>query len=1026
MTDKNSIGKPERATQNRVIQLFQKQLGYTYLGNWEYENRTLPVEEDRLSRFLIEQQGYSKVLVQKAVDRLLKECRNLSGGLYETNKKIYHFLRYGIDAREELGQNKDTLWLINWEEPHKNDFAIAEEVTVVGKKTVRPDLVLYVNGIALGIIELKSAKVSLEEGIRQNRRNQRDDYVPRFFTSMQLVFAGNDTQGLRYGTTKTAEKYFLKWKEENETDFDYVLDKYLSILCEKERFLELIHDFIVFDKGTKKICRPNQYFGIKAAHQHVRARQGGILWHTQGSGKSLTMVWLTKWIRERVDNSRVLIITDREELDDQIQKLFTGVEETVKRIGYHENGKKNNYPGGGGKELIDVLDRSDHWLICSLVHKFGRHKEEGDFDAYIEALQKHIHNDFRAKGDIYVFVDECHRTQSGKLHAAMKMILPDALFIGFTGTPLLKKDKQKSIEVFGPYIGNPYKFDEAVEDGVVLDLLYEARDVEQFITDQQSIDEWFEAETQGLTDVAKTELKKRWGTMQKVLGSKSRLEKIVFDIVKDFKTRPRLAEGNGNAMLVSGSIYQACKYYELFQGSGLKECAIITSYQPHHGDIKNETTGEGTPTEKLLKYEVYQKMLKGKSTEDFEAVVKNLFKTEPARMKLLIVVDKLLTGFDAPSATYLYIDKSMQDHGLFQAICRVNRVHDESKEYGYIIDYKDLFRSLHRSITDYTSGAFDDYDPDDVKGLLTDRYTAARERLDTALETVIAICEPVYPREDHHFIRYFCGNTEDANDLKAHEEKRLVLYKAVAALIRAYANIANELHKIGFSKEKAAKVKQEVKYYSDLRDTIKEASRDRIDLKVYEPGMRQLMDMYLDAKSSKKISDFENKSLVELILKVSEPEGEEMVSKKEQEAMSEKIENNIRRVIIEESQTNPKFYEKMSSLLGELVKQRKEQSLAYQEYLERIKKLAEEVESPSISSYPAKVNTKARQALYDNLEQNEILALALDQVILTEKLDGWRDGGIKEKKLRMAVHALLRDEEQTAQLMDIIKAQREY
>jgi type I restriction enzyme, R subunit len=236
-----------------------------------------------------------------------------------------------------------------------------------------------------------------------------------------------------------------------------------------------------------------------------------------------------------------------------------------------------------------------------------------------------------------------------------------------------------------------------------LDLLYEARDVEQFITDQQSIDEWFEAETKGLTDVAKVELKKRWGTMQKVLGSKSRLEKIVFDIVKDFKIKPRLSTGEGNAMLVSGSVYAACKYYELFQNAGFKNCAIITSYQPHHADIKGEETGEDNPTDKLLKYEVYSKMLNGKTTEDFEAEAKAKFIKEPSKMKLLIVVDKLLTGFDAPSASYLYIDKKMQDHGLFQAICRVNRIDTEDKEYGYIIDYKDLFKSLQNSIQDYTS-----------------------------------------------------------------------------------------------------------------------------------------------------------------------------------------------------------------------------------------------------------------------------------------------------------------------------------
>jgi type I restriction enzyme R subunit len=1009
----NSIGKSERTTQNRIIQLFQKELGYDYLGDWEEQTRIQPIEEDLLYNFLTIKQGYSDTLATKAVNEFAKTANNLSNGLYEANKETYKMLRYGVPVREELGQAKETVWLINWKEWDKNDFAIAEEVTVKGKFDKRPDIVIYVNGIALGVIELKRSKVGVTEGIRQNLDNQKQEFIQKFFTTMQYVLAGNDTQGMRYGTIETSEKYYLQWKEESNSEYEYILDKHIAQMCEKERFLELIHDFVVYDKGIKKLCRPNQYFGIKAAHTNVRTKQGGIIWHTQGSGKSLTMVWLTKWIRENVDDSRVLIITDREELDDQIEKLFLGVDEKI-------------YRTTSGKDLLNALNAKSPWLICSLVHKFGRQSEEGDYETFIDELKKSLGTDFKAKGNIFVFVDECHRTQSGKLHDAMKSILPDGLFIGFTGTPLLKKDKQKSIEIFGPYIGNPYKFDEAVEDGVVLDLLYEARDVEQFVTDQQSIDDWFEAETKGLNGVAKVELKKRWGTMQKVLGSKSRLEKIVFDIVKDFKIKPRLSTGEGNAMLVSGSIYQACKYYELFQNAGFKECAIITSYQPHHGDIKGEETGESSPTDNLLKYEIYNKMLGSKTTEVFEEEAKTKFKDEPNKMKLLIVVDKLLTGFDAPSATYLYIDKKMQDHGLFQAICRVNRVDTEDKDYGYIIDYKDLFFSLKKSITDYTSGAFDEFDVDDVKGLLTDRYTASKELLETAIETVIAMCEPVHPKDEPNFIRFFCGNTENPEDLSATEEKRVALYKAVVALIRAYSNIANEMHKIGYDEAEAEDIKQQVQYYSDLRETIKQASGDYVDLKRFEPGMRQLMDMYLDAKSSKKLSDLDNKSLVELILHVSEPEGEYLTTKK-QEAVAETIENNVRKVIIEESQTNPKYYEKMSKLLDELIKQRKQETIAYQEYLRKITLLAENIASPSkTNDYPSSLSSSAKRALYDNLDNNEIMALALDNVIQTNKLDGWRDGGIKEKKLRLAINEIIKDDEKTNELMKIIKAQSEY
>jgi len=1011
----NSIGKPERASQNRVIRLFQSELGYTYLGDWEEEVRTQPIEEDILRNYLLEK-GYSLIQAQKAIDKVVKAANNLSSGLYEANKEVYHLLRYGVTIREELGKPKETVWLIDWKDVESNQFAVAEEVTVQGKHTKRPDVVIYVNGIALGVIELKRSKVGVEQGIRQNLDNQKDAFIPKFFTTMQFVMAGNDSRGMRYGTIETPEKYFLSWKEESDKDFDHLLDKHIYLFCEKHKLLEIMHDFVVFDKGKKKLCRPNQYFGVKAAQTNVRTKQGGVLWHTQGSGKSLIMVWLTKWIRENVRDSRVLIITDRQELDDQIQKLFTGVDENI-------------YRTKSGRDLINVLNHKTEMLVCSLVHKFGRNAEDGDYDTFIEELKASLGSDFKAKGEIFVFVDECHRTQSGKLHDAMKMILPDALFIGYTGTPLLKKDKQKSIEIFGPYIGNPYKFDEAVSDGVVLDLLYEARDVEQFVTDQQSIDQWFEAETRGLTDVAKIELKKRWGTMQKVLGSKSRLEKIVFDIVKDFKVTPRLSTGEGNAMLVSGSVFQACKYYELFQNSGFKECAIITSYQPHHGDLKGEETGEDNPTDKLLKYEVYTKMLNGKSTEDFDAEVKAKFIKEPSKMKLLIVVDKLLTGFDAPSATYLYIDKSMQDHGLFQAICRVNRVEKEGKDYGYIIDYKDLFKSLQKSITDYTSQAFDNYDEDDVKGLLKDRHTESKERLETALEALIALCEPVHPKDEPSYIKFFCGNTENPNDIKDTEEKRVGLYKAVVKLIRVYANVANEMHKLGYSDAEANKIKRQVQYYSDLRETIKQASGDYLDFKRFEPGMRQLMDMYLDANSSKKISDFENKSLVDLIVKLGdELSGTPEEQKKgRQTAVAETIENNVRKVINEESQTNPKYYEKMSVLLNGLIQERKQETIDYLNYLEKIKQLAKDVSDPASNvSYPANINSKAKQALYDNLENDEELSIMLDEAVRYNKLDGWRDGGIKEKKLRIEVNKLIKDPQKTMELMDIIKAQSEY
>ena len=715
------VGKPERATQYRVVALFRDKLEYQYLGNWIDREDNRNIEPELLSAFL-KKQGHDESLIWKVLYQLEKAAGDTSKSLYDRNRAVYELLRYGVKVKAEVGENTQTVWLINWKRPLENHFGIAEEVTVPAADAKahvkRPDVVLYVNGIALGVLELKRSTISVAEGIRQNLDNQKKVFIEHFFSTMQFVMAGNDTEGLRYATIQTPEKYYLTWKEASEVENP--LDRALTLLCAKERFLELIHDFIVFDAGIKKLCRHHQYFGVRAAQDHVKRREGGIIWHTQGSGKSLVMVWLTKWLRENEKDARVLIITDRTELDEQIERVFFGVNEQI-------------YRTKSGADLIAKLNATTPWLLCFLIHKFGG-KEDGedvgDIPGYIEEVKKALPPGFKAKGDLYVFVDECHRTQSGVLHDAMKAILPNAMFIGFTGTPLLKADKQRSIEVFGRYI-HTYKFDEAVKDGVVLDLGYEARDIDQNITSQKKIDQWFDAKTKGLTDLAKAQLKQRWGTMQRVLSSKSRLEMIVDDILMDMETRDRLKSGHGNAMLISGSIYQACQFYDLFSKTDLAgKCAIVTSYRPSIATIKGEESGEGQ-TEKLRQYAIYQKMLAEwfneppktaiNKVETFEKEVKKKFLEAPGQMKLLIVVDKLLTGFDAPPATYLYIDKPMQDHGLFQAICRVNRLHSDDKEYGYIIDYKDLFKSLENSVQDYTSGALDGYDKEDVAGLLEDR-----------------------------------------------------------------------------------------------------------------------------------------------------------------------------------------------------------------------------------------------------------------------------------------------------------------
>lgn len=792
------INPIERITQNRIIQLFKDKLGYEYYGNWEEREGNSNIEPKYLERFL-QKQGYTPALIQKAITTAQQLAQTTAGDLYERNKNFYSLLRYGVKARPELGEQFETIFLIDWQNPANNEFGITEEVSLHGKQTRRPDVVLYINGIAIATLELKRGTVDLAESIRQSISNCRETFNEWFYSTVQILFAGNSTQGLRYGAIGTPEKYYLAWKEDEHENEGFKLDKYLQKMCEKSRLLDMLYNTVVFDAGIKKLPRPHQYHGLNAARTFMQRKEGGIIWHTQGSGKSLMMVMLARWILENIPHSRIVLLTDRTELDEQIERVFQDVDiHDIKRT-------------GSGRELMGFLTASRPRLICSLIHKFGN-RGDSDFDAFIKELKE---RPVQTQGEIFVFVDECHRTQGGKLNEAMKTILSNAVFVGFTGTPLLKQDKQTTMDVFGRYI-HTYKFNEAVLDGVVKDLMYEGRDIEQRLSSQNRVDEWFEAKTRGLNDFQKNELKKKWGTMQRLLSSKSRMEKIVQDVLIDFSTKPRLSAETGNAILIAGSIYEACKYYHLFQDTELKSrTGLVTSYNPNAGDITKEDTGADTDTEKEFIYKTYEKLLQdvtpkgGKSkTESYETEVKGKFRKEPARMKLLIVVSKLLTGFDAPPCTYIYIDKKMQDHTLFQAICRVNRLDTDDKEFGYIVDYMELFGKVTDSISLYTSELdSEDFTKKEVEIVLKDRLKMARERLETALETLEAICEGVEPPGgDLEHIHYFCGNTEIPEDLKEREPRRMALYKAIVAYLRAFTALKPEMAAAGYAEKRYSAV----------------------------------------------------------------------------------------------------------------------------------------------------------------------------------------------------------------------------
>lgn len=1016
----SAIGKPERVTQDRVVALFRDQLGYRYLGDWS--DRTNSNVEDGLLADYLKRRGYSDEQITRATYLLLAEADNPNRSLYDNNRAVYERLRYGVQVQTAAGELNQTVHLVDWGLPQRNDFAIAEEVTLKAGNDRRPDLVLYINGIAVAVIELKNSATDVGVAIRQLLSNQDKLFNQRFFSTVQILFAGNDSEGMRYGTIGTPEKLFLTWKEDEQENDGYKLDKYLLKMCRKERLLELIHDFVLFDGGIKKLPRPHQYQGVKAAQQRIAEKAGGVIWHTQGSGKSIVMVLLAKWILENKPQARVLVLTDRDELDKQIEGVFSATGQAI-------------YRTSSSRDLIEQLGKPAPRLLCSLIHKFGRRGID-DFEAFLAELEG---QPSPAVGELYVFVDECHRSQNGKLHRIMKRLLPEAVFIGFTGTPLLVEDKATSQEVFGRYI-HTYKFDEAVRDEVVLDLVYEARDVEQSLGSAQKIDAWFEAKTKGLNGWQKAALQEQWGTMQRVLSSASRMERIVEDMVFDFSVKPRLSSERGNAMLVASSIYEACRYYELFQKTPLKgRCAVVTSYNPQAKDVTLEETGANTETEKQYLFNTYTKLLEkvtarpGKTkTETYEDDARKLFVEQPANMRLLVVVDKLLTGFDAPSCTYLYIDKSMQNHGLFQAICRTNRLDGSDKPFGYIVDYKDLFKKVQGAIEVYTAelDRTDEGASPDV--LMQDRLAKGRERLEQSREAFALLCEDVLPpKGELEHIHYFCGNTELPADLADREPQRTALYKTVAGLVRAYASIAGDLGSAGYSPAEEAAIKQEVDRAVKLRDVIRHASGEVIDLKAYEADMRHLIDTYVEAETPRTISNFGDIGLLDLIVKGglatavgSLPKG----IQNSPQAVAETIANNVRSKIIKEHLHDPAFYDRMSKLLAQIIEDLRAERIDYQEYLRRI---AEQVVAPLMVGHagdmPAALDTAGKRALYGNLGQKADLALKIDAEVKRVRPNGWRGNKAKENVIKAALYPLLgNDEAEVERVFLILAAQPEY
>lgn len=883
----------ERDYQNALVKRFQEELGYTYLGNWQYAKGATvnnmgvansPILDDEIRSFLKEQ-GRTEMQIEDVLVKLKDKARlgdSKMSSLIQCNTDLYDTLIMGIKSQPSPEENHEDVMFFDFDHPQNNHFAIAEEVSYIDPllgKNKRPDIVVYVNGIALAVIELKRSLVNYEEGIKQHLSNERD-FIPSFFTTTQFTIASNDDVEFRYGTIGTPLAFWCKWKRDTNKVGDTITEKEAyRLFFNKENFMFFFHYGVLNDGGIKKVLRPHQIYAIKAAAKRMPQKESGVIWHSQGSGKSLTMVALASYIQKNFSNPRVVVITDRKELDLQLAGTFV------------KGGNKLHH-AESCSDLLDTLNKGDEWLICSLIHKFGAHNHNDEaekdesgtkvsLDEYLNELQtiiaKKYGNHFSVKGDnIFVFVDECHRTQSGRLHEAMRAIMgKDVMLIGFTGTPLLKKDKgnpynaikSMSERTFGPYI-HKYLHKQAVEDKVILDLQYEYRNVEQQLTSKEKVDQKLAALTAGreLTPEQKQMVEERWATMERIYSTKERIERIGYSILDDLNYG-LLKHDWCNAMLIAGSIFQAYRYYKFFSSSDLKgRCAVVTSYDPTDSDIANNSADNNKTTEAKFKYDWAKKSFEEagvKNADEYEKWAKELFVKRPAQMKLLIVVNKLLTGFDAPCATILYIDNEIKDHTLFQAVCRVNRLGEDikddkgdiivktHKEFGRIVDFKNLFNSIENVVTKFNDGSgFEGLDDVDIDGLLDSAVNKCKEKLlavTEAYEGLKTIWESKSLNDLEALSEYYIKEYDGEEPAQT---RRNIMYSITGSMVTAYNNMSDYFSKTDLTAEQINHFASLSREAGTVQRKVKQKSGDDFDPKTLDPDMRQLLDQHIRAEDA--------------------------------------------------------------------------------------------------------------------------------------------------------------------------------
>ncbi|MEC5270338.1 HsdR family type I site-specific deoxyribonuclease, partial [Heyndrickxia coagulans] len=855
-----------------------------------------------------------------------------------------------------------------------------------------PDIVLFVNGIPFAVIECKKASISMNQGISQMIRNQGKDYAPQLFKFIQIVMSTNKNE-TKYATCNTPKKFWSVWKEEKEEWLQNWLDKTVEgrlptmqdkniiSLFHPERLLELTQFFTLFDKDVKKVARYQQYFAIKEIIKTIEERdengnrQSGVIWHTQGSGKSLTMVMLAKYILSELRgfNPKVIVVTDRVELDKQIHKTFSHTRLKASRA-------------TSGSHLVDLINDNHSDIVTTLVHKFDT----------ASSKQKPIES-----RDIFVLVDESHRTQYGELHLKMKKVFPNACYLGFTGTPLMKKEKNTLIK-FGKLI-HKYTIADGVRDKAIVPLLYEGKMVEQSVN-QKAIDHRLEMITRNLNDKQKEEVKQRWSKYEKLASSEQRIYLIAEDINKHFVENYKTQGSQFKAMLATNSKIEAIRYLEAFEELGDLNCAVVISppdQREGHEVVDQESK------DKVQQF--WKRMMDRYGTpEKYEDAIKDEF-VNGDELDLLIVVDKLLTGFDAPRATVLYVDKPMKEHTLLQAIARVNRLY-EGKDYGLIIDYRGLLDKLDEAMQMYSGAGLENFDPEDLKGAIYD------------VIIIIGSLRQYYSDLWQIFAPIKNKNDREEYEVCLEDEERREEFYGVLSNFGRNLGIALESEKIynTLPPEELQKYKKDFKFFQDLRKSVKLRYSDTIDHKEYEAKMQKLMDNYIAAEEVIRITN----PVDILNAKAFEEELERLQSKR---AKADAIRTRLTKSVHAKWDENPSYYKKFSERIQEAIQEYKDKRISEAEYLNRMKEIMNDYRrGESSERYPEVIKenlnaqafygvtkdilseTKETAASYDTNTLGD-LALKIDEIIQEHQKVDWHDNVEIHNRIAQELDDLLFD-----------------